>query len=56
VPCGAAVAAEATAVGEELWGGLSSLRKPFNPITFANQCIPQNPSLNKPTKTLYRIK
>jgi len=25
VPCGAAAAAEATAVGDELWGGLSSL-------------------------------
>jgi len=32
VPCGAAVAAEATAVGDELWGGLSSLLRPHNCI------------------------
>jgi len=31
VPCGAAAAAVATAVGDELWGGLSSLNKNTQP-------------------------
>jgi len=31
VPCGAAAAADATAVGDELWGGLSSLIQTIQP-------------------------